>query len=280
MAEHGQQVYVGLLEVVMQKLLEIRQTGILTVQRSKAGVREIGTITFLNGEPVEAYAGERLGDDAIQWLYTWGRCQCDFLPQTPADIVISSPPSLPDVETPLSPLTFLSRLRIGRNQEANEFSPANQSDNLDSLSRSDRADRFNESRREQPSFISDIAHIQSQSIPETPMPPSFQPRPAQPPFRTTASDSNIIFSEWLQNGNQPLQQAPQRIWQGQDALTFLERTRASRLHRHVFLLLDGQRNLPDLARITGHSPEEIKRLLNDLERLGMITQGHEAQAQY
>lgn len=278
MAEHEQQVYVGLLEVVMQKLLEIRQTGILTVQRSKAGVRDVGTITLLNGEPVEAHAGHRLGDDAIQWLYTWGRCQCEFLPQAPADIVISPPPPPPDVETSLSPLAFLSRLRIGRNQEANESSQANQSENLDNPNRPDRADRFTESSREQPPFIPAVAHFQPQLAPETPIPPSFQLRPAQPSFRTTSS--NIIFSEWLETENQPLQQAPQRIWQGQDALVFLERTQASRLHRHVFLLLDGQRTLPDLARITGHSPEEIKRLLNDLERLGMVKQEQEARAQY
>ncbi|MBA2677316.1 MAG: hypothetical protein H0U76_02795, partial [Ktedonobacteraceae bacterium] len=51
MAENGQQVHVDLLEVIMQELLDFRQTGILTVQRSKAGVRDVGTITVLYGEP-------------------------------------------------------------------------------------------------------------------------------------------------------------------------------------------------------------------------------------
>ena len=280
MAEYGQQVHVGLLEVIMQELLEVRQTGILTVQRSKAGVREVGTITLLYGEPVEAHTGHRLGDDAIQWLYTWGRCQCEFLAQAPADIVISPPPPVVEVEAPLSPLAFLSRLRIGRNQETNESSQPDKLNNIANFTRPDRTDRLNEPAIEQLPFIPDVARSQPRATPETPMPLSFQPRPVQPPHRPTSNDSNVIFSEWLQTGNQPAQQAPQRLWQGQDALVFLERTQASRLHRHVFLLLDGQRTLPDLARITGHSPEEIKRLLNDLERLGMIKQEQEVQAWY
>ena len=280
MAEYGQQAHVGLLEVIMQELLAAQQTGILTVQRSKAGVRDVGTITLLHGEPVEAHAGHRLGDDAIQWLYTWGRCQCEFLAQSPADIVISPAPQPAEVETPLSPLAFLSRLRIGRSQETNESSQTDKPDNTDNFTRPDRTDRLNEPAIEQLPFMPDVTHSRPRATPETPMPPSFQPRPAQPPFRTTSNDSNVIFSEWLQTGNQPAQQAPQRLWQGQDALIFLERTHASRLHRHVFLLLDGQRTLPDLARITGHSPEEIKRLLNDLERLGMIKQEQEVQAWY
>ena len=282
MAEYGQQLSVGLLEVIMQELLEAKQTGILTIQRSKAGVRDVGTITILHGEPVEAYAQDRLGNDAIQWLYTWGRCQCEFLPKAPADIVIAPPPPpAAEVDTPLSPLAFLSRLRVGRNQETNEpgqTTKPERPERPDKTSRPDRTDRIDEPVIEQLPFTPNVVRNPPRSLPETPMPPSRQPLPTPPPFRVTQGSSDVIFSEWLQNGNQPKEQAPQRLWQGQDALTFLERARASRLHRHVFLLLDGQRTIPDLVRITGHSPEEIKRLLNDLERLGIIKQGHEVQA--
>ncbi|MBA2678291.1 MAG: hypothetical protein H0U76_07860, partial [Ktedonobacteraceae bacterium] len=209
-------------------------------------------------------------------LYTWGRCQCTFLPQAPTDIVISPPPPPVEVEPSLSPLAFLSRLRIGRNQETNEAGQTDKLTDPDTPTRPDRTDKLNEPSVGQMPFIP--ARSQPRALPETPMPPPIQSHPVEPSFRATASDSNLIFSEWLQGENQ--QQAPQRLWQGQDALVFLERTQASRLHRHIFLLLDGQRTLPDLARITGHSPEEIKRLLNDLERLGMIKQGQEVRAQY
>ncbi len=290
MAEYGQQAHVDLLEVILQELQGARQTGRLTVQRSKAGVRDVGTITLLHGEPVEAHAGVRLGNDAIQWLYTWGRCQCEFLPQAPAEIVISPlPPPVEEVETSPSPLAFLSRLRIGRNQEALE--PDYFSQKPERNDGPQRPERRNEPAIEQmpfipnttPNTVPDVVRSQARALPETPAPPPF--RPPQLSSRTTQNDADAIFSEWLQNGNQPKPQDPKpqvpyRLWQGQDALTFLERTRASRLHRHVFLLLDGQRTIADLVRITGHSFEEIGRLLNDLERMGIIKQEHEVRARW
>ena len=295
MAEYEQKVSVGLLEVILQELQDAHQTGILTVQRSKAGVRDVGTITILHGEPVEAHAGERLGNDAIQWLYTWGRCQCEFLPQAPGEIVISPPPPIAqEVETSLSPLAFLSRLRIGRNQDAPEPDHVSRPEEPEKSERPTRPEKLNEpmQRPFAPGPVPNIVRGQPRALPETPAPPPF--RSPQPSFRTAQSDSDALFSDWLQNGNQPRPQvppppapqlpapqlpapqpqAPHRLWQGQDALTFLERARASRLHRHVFLLLDGQRTIADLVRITGHSFEEVSRLLNDLERMGIIKQEH------
>lgn len=293
MAEYEQKVSVGLLEVILQELQDAHQTGILTVQRSKAGVRDVGTITILHGEPVEAHAGERLGNDAIQWLYTWGRCQCEFLPQAPGEIVISPPPPIvQEVETSLSPLAFLSRLRIGRSQDAPEPDHFGRPEEPESPT---RPERLNEPSQMPfaPNPVPNIMRSQPRALPETPAPPSF--RSPQPSFHTTRSDSDALFSDWLQNGNQPRPQVPQpsvpqlsapqpqaphRLWQGQDALTFLDRARASRLHRHVFLLLDGQRTIADLVRITGHSFEEVSRLLNDLERMGIIKQEHPVRARW
>ncbi|GAC1362014.1 MAG: hypothetical protein NVS2B12_20280 [Ktedonobacteraceae bacterium] len=271
MAEYEHRVRVGLLEVILQELIAAQQTGILTVQRSKAGVRDVGTITLLHGEPVGAHAGDRLGNDAIDWLYTWGRCQCEFLPQAPAEIVISPPPPVPVVaDTPASPLAFLSRLRLGRSNEINE---------------ADEAGGLHDFAAIQESSFTPVAY--KQDGPTQKVSTSLTPRPAppSPPARITQADSNIIFSEWLRNGgqgqqSQPALQAPYRLWQGQDALLFLERSHASRLHRHVFLLLDGQRTTADIVRITGRSFAEISQLLDDLEQLGIIKQEHNSQARW
>jgi hypothetical protein len=66
--------------------------------------------------------------------------------------------------------------------------------------------------------------------------------------------------------------APQRISQVDDALWQIDQAGLSRLHRRLFLLLDGQRTIAALARLTGRSYEEVQRLLRDLERLGVIQQ--------
>jgi hypothetical protein len=64
---------------------------------------------------------------------------------------------------------------------------------------------------------------------------------------------------------------PVRLRQGPDALAFMKRIKLPRLHRHIFFLLDGQRNTNDLARLMGHPLEEIQHLLTDLQRIGLIT---------
>jgi len=65
---------------------------------------------------------------------------------------------------------------------------------------------------------------------------------------------------------------PFRTKQAEEAFILLEQTRLSRSHRRLFLLIDGQRTALELVRLTGRPPEEIQRLLYDLERIGVISQ--------
>jgi uncharacterized protein YjiS (DUF1127 family) len=74
--------------------------------------------------------------------------------------------------------------------------------------------------------------------------------------------------------NYPAPVAPYRLVEGAQALAFMERARLSRLHRHIFLLLDGKRTIADLSRITRHSLTDIQHLLTDLEYYGLIKQGN------
>jgi len=46
----------------------------------------------------------------------------------------------------------------------------------------------------------------------------------------------------------------------------------SRLHRRLLLLIAGQRERNDLARLMSRSADEIQELLNDLEHSGLIQQ--------
>jgi hypothetical protein len=297
MAEN-KQASVGLLEVILQELTGAQKTGFVTVQRSKAGVRDIGTITLLHGEVVEAHAGDRQGLDAVQWLYTWGRCQCEFLPQAPSEIVISPPPPVPDVADPsTSPFGFLARLRRGKNNEANEsliiqdlpspttaHNQASKTDEDDVIQKLpfpnlvyNQASKTDEDDVIQKLPFPNLVYNQAKAAQETPIPPSLTQEPA---FRISQNDSDTTFTHWLRNKSPQREPAPYRLWQGQDALLFLDKVKASRLHRHVFLLLDGQRTIDDVVRITGHSFAEVKLLLNDLEHLGIIKQEQETQTKW
>lgn len=64
--------------------------------------------------------------------------------------------------------------------------------------------------------------------------------------------------------------APYRVQQAKEALPKMAQMGFSRLHKQVFLLINGQRNLAELARLTGHNPDEIDMLLADLEHAHFI----------
>jgi hypothetical protein len=57
-----------------------------------------------------------------------------------------------------------------------------------------------------------------------------------------------------------------------EALAWIERVGLSRAHRRLFLLIDGYRTLPELARLMGRVQEEVNALLRDLEGAGLIRQ--------
>lgn len=76
----------------------------------------------------------------------------------------------------------------------------------------------------------------------------------------------------LQGSRSPGSASPKRLLQGDEALRLLDQAGLSRLHRHLFLLIDGRRTTLELMRLTGHRQEEVQKLLQDLEHLGIIQQ--------
>ena len=68
----------------------------------------------------------------------------------------------------------------------------------------------------------------------------------------------------------PVPIAPRRTWQDDEVLHLLDLAGLSRAHRHLFLLIDGRRTSKELVRLTGRTPEEVQRLLDDLEYVGLI----------
>ncbi|HTK09148.1 MAG TPA: DUF4388 domain-containing protein [Ktedonobacteraceae bacterium] len=63
---------------------------------------------------------------------------------------------------------------------------------------------------------------------------------------------------------------PQRIRELNDILPHFNRLGLTRMHRQLFLLIDGQRSVPEIIRLMGHRTDEVDTLLNDLERAGLI----------
>lgn len=55
-------------------------------------------------------------------------------------------------------------------------------------------------------------------------------------------------------------------------MRLIEHMGLSRIHRRLFLLIDGGRTVKELIRLMAHEPEDVQRLLQDLERAGVIQQ--------
>jgi hypothetical protein len=68
--------------------------------------------------------------------------------------------------------------------------------------------------------------------------------------------------------------APYRTRQLQEVLVIMDRMGFSRAHRRLFLLIDGKRLVPELARLMGRSESEIYELLQDLRGSGLIGNSH------
>jgi hypothetical protein len=63
---------------------------------------------------------------------------------------------------------------------------------------------------------------------------------------------------------------PTRVQSFQGPVPDFQRLGLTRLHRQLFLLVDGRRTLQELARLIGRSPQDVFVLLTDLQRVGLI----------
>ncbi|GHO51009.1 DUF4388 domain-containing protein [Ktedonospora formicarum] len=96
-------------------------------------------------------------------------------------------------------------------------------------------------------------HASNPSLPTPQMSPTIR-NPTPPPNR----------------GGMESGAAPQRMRAVNEVLPYFERMGLTRLHRQLFLLIDGQRSISELILLIGNRTEEVNRLLDDLRRAGLI----------
>ncbi|MBV9259010.1 MAG: DUF4388 domain-containing protein [Ktedonobacteraceae bacterium] len=165
---------------VVQVLQLAHKTGLLQVQRNTVdNFVEQGTITFLDGQVVEASVGQFHGQDAFKKLMTWATCHFVFEPAP------STPPS--------------------------------------------------------PSLSGILG--------------------------SAASTQDLGFSR---EPSDPYAAVPYRLWQVNGVLPNFHRLGLSRIHRQLFLLVDGKRSVYELTSLIRHRPQEVLGILTDLERTGLI----------
>lgn len=308
MYEDQQQGRTERLELVLQAALEARHTGIYVFERGKGGVRLTGKIVCFYGQPVEASIEDKVGIEALEWLSTWGSCQYTFTPLAPEAIALTpqtplapeTPPQTPAISGPLNffnqiteniPPLLQSLTRQNDNTTAKPvedgsqaaspyqmpaptYFPSTQSANQSQTQSpaQQSASYFSPAARQITENQAPLPHPSQQYLnPKTPLPPTREQITG--PQSQQFGEKQITGPQSQQFGNRGVpSQPPFRLIQGSSAVMVLERAKVSRLHRHVYLLLDGQRTDTDLVRLTGHPLWEIRQILYELEQLGIIQQ--------
>lgn len=200
-----------------------KKTGLLTVERGEGATFEEGTMTFLQGQVVNAVLGTLRGRDAAAALSVWQACHFAFAQMQPHELGNQTGPlarttSSPSHTNPTPPPTGQSftpqpfPYQVNRSRTSGEF-PAIQAQPEHYL---------------QPRMGNDL--LQS------------RPRIAI----TTHSTDAIIQA--------------------------MDRQGYSRLHRRLYLLIDGNRSVLELGNLVGRPIDETIAMLSDLERAGLIQQ--------
>ena len=126
-------------------------------------------------------------------------------------------------------------------------------------------------------FMNTLSERKTGPLPEIRSLPStatdyFLSQDSNPQLRLSTPGSHQS-SEWrAMTGPLPpiAARGPYRLYHTEEGVQLIIQANLSRLHRHLFLLLDGQRTLTELARLLGRRPEDVQQLLLDLEWIGVI----------
>lgn len=68
----------------------------------------------------------------------------------------------------------------------------------------------------------------------------------------------------------PVSAVPYPVKSLEESLQRVEQLGLSRQHRHLLLLVDGQRTVAQMVRLIGRAQNEVQKLLGDLEQAGII----------
>ncbi len=229
---------------ILQMISSRKRSGLLSVERYEAGRFEEGEIYFQKGRPVHARYGTLSAQEALPKLLTWRNVYYMFV----ADVLPpSSSSALPARHTtgPVTPSPL-------HNTTGSLPAPAWLT-------------------QEPPATSSPARSAQPVTGPQPPMrhtqPPAAMPGPiTRPPVRTTDSNAQPNVASFP--GFEGL--VPRRLNNERNVLSLP----LTRTQRSIFLLIDGERTVADLARCTSKSVQEVAQILEELQQPGFVLLPH------
>jgi hypothetical protein len=236
-----------------------QQSGILRVIRGQGPGREVGQIKFANGTPSSALLGQLTGTNALSVLTNWGECVYAFEELPPDDDPAErydqygGDQGYPGYGLNSGPLPNASWPTYSFPSSAPMPPQANPA--------------------QMPTTNPLSGGVTSQ--------PGYWPAPSAgsggsganwgsaPGYGQPGSAPGANGANWAQadpGGSHTLRHPPQRTMLSEQ----IDQLPLDRRERMVLLLVDGQRNLPDLARLTRRSERELLNVLEYLAGLGLV----------
>jgi hypothetical protein len=233
-----------------------KQSGILRVTRGQPQ-REIGQIRFISGEPVSALLGSLTGGTALSALSNWGECLYEFEEGVPESE--QGYPSLPHApQQQPQPPTFGASSPPPPSLGSWPSYGYPSSNSLNSLS--PLPDFGSSGDGSIPGFYDN----RQSSAPGYSYPGTTDPYAA--PGGYVGVNSVATSSAPLQLRPEQLMTRPRRTSLSEQ----VDQLPLDRRERMVLLLVDGQRTINDLVRLTRRNAAELYSVLNHLRILGLV----------
>lgn len=272
------------LSNIIQMIMLSRQSGILRAIRGQESARQMGQIRFVNGQPASVLFGQMVGENALNALMGWGECMYSFdefategsesegyySPSDAGSFGNTPPPnttgSWPSYGYPSSPNYSPSApSQYPQNPASSSYPPygsgySQPSQNNTGYPPPSQNNTGYPPPAQNPGYSGGQIPNQGYSSGQMPDPNDPYYRQTQP--NSTASSlpgAPSLRPEMLeaipyQTGiNEPIEQLP-----------------LDRRERMILLLVNGQRSMLDLVRLTHRTDREIYAVLHHLALLGLI----------
>lgn len=245
------------LSNIIQMITLAQQSGILRVIRGHGTAREVGQIQFAEGEAIAALLGQLTGNSALSVLMNWGECLYSFDERAQADpladlAALSNEGALPGTSAPSTPApSFGSWPRYGYGitppQSLGPLSgPVASDPGAMSLPPTGTPSRPRAGH---------VPGIEDDRAMQVPVEPPAQRSPGAATLPTLPALRPELISA-----------VPYRLHVAMAAVQLP----LDRRERMVLLLVDGQRTIADLARLTRRNEHDLYAVLSHLAMLGLI----------
>lgn len=240
------------LSNVIQMVTLSKQSGILRATRGQGPQRELGQIRFIAGEPVSALLGSLTGGTALSALSNWGECMYAF-----DEIAAESDSSYPSYSHPQQPPTYTPSTTPPPSAGSWPSYGYPSTSSLNSLA--GLPDFGSSADSSSPGYFETDAGAYPSYGYQGGHDPYAANGPASASSAATATPASPLRPDQLMS-------RPRRTSLSEQ----VDQLPLDRRERMVLLLVDGQRSVSDLVRLTRRSDTELYSVLHHLRILGLV----------